>query len=248
MRSIYKGAISFGLVSVPVKLFGATEDHDIESHQVHADDGGRIRYQRTCEACEEPIEYRDIAMQYTAGDEHVILTNEDKAQISEESNRTIEVMEFVPAGDIDPMLYDKPYYLLPEKGAAKSYTLLTTVLARAERVALVTFAMRSKTRLAALRVTGKQNILVAHTLRWPDEMREPDFEIPEVEIRGAELETAQSLIESLANEFNPDRYRDTYQEELAELIALKAGEPVDEAVDEVEVSALLARLRKVEAK
>lgn len=253
MRSIWKGMVSFGLVSVPVKLYGATEDHDVKAHQVHATDGGQIRLKRVCEVCDTQVEMSDIAKSYDHGDQKVVLTDDDKASITEESNRVIEVLEFVPASELDPMLFEASYYLAPEKGADKPYVLLTQALLHSERVALTQFAMRGKTRLAALRVLPKEGILVMHTLKWPDEIRHPEFPIKEVEIKRVELDLADRLIKSMANEFNPDRYRDTYQEELTSLIAAKAsGATLPAAAAQAEatddVSDLLAKLEASIAK
>lgn len=240
MRSIHKAAISFGLVNVPVKLYGATEEHDIKSHQVHGSDGGRIRYKRVCEDCGEAVAYDDIVKGYEVGDELAILTDDDIASITGESSRDIEVVEFVPTGSIDPLAYEKSYYLGPDKSLT-AYQLLAAALMGTERVAIVKFNMRGKTRLAALRVTGKQHVLTLHTLHWSDEIRDPEFKELDkaAKIDPSQLAMARSLVESMANEFNPDRYRDTYQEELRVLVAAKAGEPPQGTED---VSDLLAKL------
>ena len=248
MRSIHKASVSFGLVNVPVKLYGATEEHDVKAHQIHSADGGRVRYRKVCEACDATLETADISRGYEYGKQLVSLTEDDLAPM--ESNHVIEVLEFVPASDLDPMLLDKPYYLAPEKGANKAYALLATTLKHSERVGLIQFSMRGKTRLAALKVLPKRDIMVAHTLRWPDEVREPDFTFDKVEVdlSKAELAMASQLVEAMANSFNADRYRDVYQEELRELIAAKA-EGVDLPIREVtpaedaNVADLLARLK-----
>src|ERR1700709_2508362 len=153
MRSIWKGSIAFGLVNVPVKVYSPPEDHDIKFHQVHEKDNGRIRYKRTCEVCGEVVEYRDIAKSYESDDgQTVIITDEDIATLPEERSRGIEVVEFVPAEQIDPLMYDKSYFLEPDSKSSKSYMLLAQTLAETDRVAIVHFALRNKTRLAALRV------------------------------------------------------------------------------------------------
>ncbi len=157
MRSIWKGSIAFGLVNVPVKVYSATEDHDIKFHQVHAKDNGRIRYKRVCEVCGEVVEYRDIAKAFESDDgQTVVITDDDIATLPEERSREIEVLEFVPASDIDPMMYDRSYFLEPEGKSSKSYVLLAKTLMETDRVAIVHFALRNKTRLAALRVQGFQ--------------------------------------------------------------------------------------------
>ena len=255
MRSIWKGSLSFGLVNVPVKVYSATEDHDVKFHQVHAKDNGRIRYKRVCEVCGEVVEYRDIARAYESDDGRmVVITDDDLSTLPEERNREIEVLEFVPASDLDPLMYDRSYYLEPDSKSTKSYVLLAKTLEETERVAIVHFALRNKTRLAALRVKdfSKRDVMVIHTLLWPDEIRDPDFPVldKKVDVKPAELKMAGQVVESMADEFNPDRYHDTYQEELRELVdaKLEGGEAftTEEQPKELEptedVSDLLAQL------
>jgi DNA end-binding protein Ku len=256
MRSIWKGSVSFGLVNVPVKVYSATEDRDIKFHQVHAKDNGRIRYKRVCEVCGEVVEYRDIAKSFESDDgQTVIITDEDIATMPEERSREIEVLEFVPADQIDPMLYDKSYFLEPDSKSSKSYVLLAQTLSQTDRIAIVHFTLRSKTRLAALRVKdfSKRDVMMIHTLLWPDEIRDPDFPVldKEVDIKPAELKMAGQVVESMTDDFNPDQFHDTYREEMLELIAAKidGGEAfqVEEAepedLDETDdVSDLLAKL------
>lgn len=255
MRSIWKGSIAFGLVNVPVKVYSATQDHDIKFHQVHAKDNGRIRYQRICEVDGEVVEYRDIARAYESDDgQMVIITDDDIATLPEERSREIEVLEFVPAEQVDPMLFDRSYFLEPDSKSSKSYVLLAKTLAETDRMAIVHFTLRNKTRLAALRVKdfGKRDVMMVHTLLWPDEIRDPDFPVldKEVDIKPAELKMAGQVVESMAEEFNPDRYHDTYQEQLQELVdaKLEGGEAFTteeqpKELDETEdVSDLLAKL------
>lgn len=255
MRAIWKGSIAFGLVNVPVKLYAATEDHDIKFHQVHAKDHGRIRYQRVCEVCGEAVEYRDIARAYESDDgAMVVITDDDLATMPEEADREIAVAEFISAEDLDPLLYDRSYFLEPDAKSTKSYVLLAQTLAGSDRVAIVHFALRNKTRLAALRVKdfSKRSVMVLHTLRWPDEIRDPDFPVldKKVEIKPAELKMAGQLVESMADEFHPEHYRDDYQEQLRELIAAKlqggeaftATERPTELDESEDVSDLLAKL------
>jgi DNA end-binding protein Ku len=256
MRSIWKGSIAFGLVNVPVKVYSATEDHDIKFHQVHAKDNGRIRYKRVCEVCGEVVEYRDIAKSYESEDgQTVIITDEDIATLPEERSREIEVVEFVPAEQIDPLMYDKSYFLEPDSKSLKSYVLLAETLARTDRVAIVHFALRSKTRLAALRVKefGKREVMIVHTLLWPDEIRDPDF--PEldkkVDIKPAELKMAGQVVESMTDDFHPEAFTDDYRVEMMELIQAKidGGEafaveeqPAADLDETDDVSDLLAKL------
>jgi DNA end-binding protein Ku len=255
MRSIWKGSISFGLVNVPVKVYTATEDHDIKFHQVHAKDNGRIRYKRVCEVCGEVVEFRDIARAYDSDDgQSVIITDDDIATLPEERSREIEVLEFVPASELDPLLYDRSYFLEPDGKSTKSYVLLAKTLADTDRVAIVHFALRNKTRLAALRVKdfSKRDIMVIHTLLWPDEIRDPDFPVldKKVDIKPAELKMAGQVVDSMADDFSPDRYHDDYQDQLRELVEAKleggeafTSEEKPKELDETEdVSDLLAKL------
>src|SRR6201997_253075 len=255
MRSIWKGSIAFGLVNVPVKVYSATEDHDIKFHQVHAKDNGRIRYQRVCEIDGEVVEYRDIARAFQSDDgQMVVITDDDIATLPEERSREIEVLEFVPASEVDPMLFDRSYFLEPDSKSSKSYVLLAKTLAETDRMAIVHFTLRNKTRLAALRVKdfGKRDVMVVHTLLWPDEIRDPDFPVldKEVDIKPAELKMAGQVVESMSDDFHPEQFRDTYQEQLHELIEakLEGGEefPAEEQPAELDVtedvSDLLAKL------
>lgn len=255
MRSIWKGSVAFGLVNVPVKVYSATEDHDLKFHQVHAKDNGRIQYRRVCSECGEVVEYRDIAKAYESDTgQTVVITDEDIATLPEERSHEISVLEFVPAGDIDPLMYDKSYYLEPDGKSSKSYVLLAKALSETDRVAIVHFALRNKTRLAALRVKdfSKRNVMVVHTLLWPDEIRDPDFPSldADVEVRAPELKMAGQVVESMADDFHPEQYTDTYQEQLQELVEAKlsGGEAFATAeapakLDETDdVSDLLAKL------
>lgn len=255
MRSIWKGSVAFGLVNVPVKVYSATEDHDLKFHQVHAKDNGRIQYKRVCTECGEVVEYRDIAKAYEADNgQTVVITDDDIATLPEERSHEIEVLEFVPAGEIDPLMYDRSYYLEPDGKSSKSYVLLAKALRETDRVAIVHFALRNKTRLAALRVKefSKRDVMVVHTLLWPDEIREPDFPSldTDVEVRAPELKMAGQVVESMAADFHPEEFTDTYQEQLRELVEAKlaggeafTGEEKPTRLDETEdVSDLLAKL------
>lgn len=255
MRSIWKGSIAFGLVNVPVKVYSATEDHDIKFHQVHAKDNGRIRYKRVCEVCGEVVEFRDINKAFESDDgQMVVITDEDIATLPEERSREIEVVEFIPADQLDPLMYDKSYFLEPDSKSSKSYVLLARTLADTDRVAIVHFSLRNKTRLAALRVKdfSKRNVMVIHTLLWPDEIRDPDFPVldKEVDVKPAELKMAGQVVESMTDDFKPEQFRDDYQEQLHELVQAKleggeafAVEEQPTELDETEdVSDLLAKL------
>ena len=222
MRAIWKGAVSFGLVSIAVKLYSATEEKDIRFHQVHRADGGRIKYKRTCSVCGEEVTYDDIAKGYDiGGGEMVILTDEDFADLPLVTSHAIDVLEFVPAEQVDPIMYAKTYYLEPEGQAAKPYILLREALADADRVAVVKVALRQREQLATLRV--RDNVLVLNTMLWPDEIRAPDFAFldEDIEVRPQELAMAGSLIDSMAGDFDADEFTDNYRAALQEVIDAK---------------------------
>jgi DNA end-binding protein Ku len=209
MRAIWKGAVSFGLVSVPVKLYSATESHDVSFRQVHAKDGGRIKYQRVCSIDGEEVPYADIAKGYETEDgEMVILTDDDLAELPSTSSREIAVEKFVPSNQIDPMLFEKSYYLEPESSGAKPYALLRQALLDADRMAVVTVALRQRTTTAVLRVRG--DVIVMQTMMWPDEIRTPDFNIETGEVKDAEVKMAHMLVETLAGDFEPEEFEDDY--------------------------------------
>ena len=206
MRAIWKGAVSFGLVSVPVKLYAATESHDVSFRQVHAKDGGRIKYQRVCSIDGEEVAYADIAKGYETEDgEMVILTDDDMEGLPSTSSREIAVEKFVPSDQIDPMLFEKSYYLEPEKSGTKPYALLRQALLDADRMAVVTVALRQRTTIAVLRV--KDDVIVLQTMMWPDEIRTPDFSVEAGEVKDAEVKMAHMLVETLAGDFDAERVR-----------------------------------------
>ncbi len=222
MRAIWKGAVSFGLVSIGVKLYSATEEKDIRFHQVHREDGGRIRYKRTCQVCGEEVSYDDIAKGYDiGGGEMVILTDSDFADLPLSTSHAIDVLEFVPAEQVDPILYNKAYFLEPEGTATKPYLLLRDALTDSERVAIVKVALRQREQLATLRV--RDGVLLLNTMLWPDEIRKPDFGFldEDLKVRPPELAMATSLIDSMAGDFQPDEFTDDYRAALQEVIDAK---------------------------
>ena len=231
MRAIWKGAVSFGLVSISIKLYSATEEKSIRFHQVHAADAGRIRYQRVCEVCGNQVGYDEIAKGYDlGGGELVVLTDDDFADLPLSTSHAIDVLEFVPAEQVDPILYGKSYFLEPESSATKPYVLLRDALADSDRVAIVKIALRQREQLATLRV--RDDVIVMHTMLWPDEVRTPDFGFlsDDVSVRKQELAMAASLIDSMTAEFEPDEYGDDYRQALQEVIDAKvAGREVAQA-------------------
>ena len=249
MRAIWKGAVSFGLVSIPVKLYTATEEKDVSFHQVHRSDGGRIRYKRVCQLDGEEVAYADIAKGYELpSGETVVITDDDLADLPLTSSRVVDVLSFVPLEQVDPIYFAKSYYLEPDKTATKPYVLLRDALEQADSVALVKVAIRTRETLATLRV--RDGVLVLETMVWPDEVRTPDFGFldEDVTVRPQELAMAQSLIESMSADFDPDQYHDEYREALEQVIEAKVEgrevveQPV-EAEDTGSVVDLMAALR-----
>jgi DNA end-binding protein Ku len=223
VRAIWKGAVSFGLVSVPVKLYSATESHDISFRQVHAKDGGRIKYKRVCSVDGEEVEYADIAKGYETEDgQMVILDDNDLAELPSSSSREISVDKFVPSDQIDPMILDRSYYLEPDKAAAKPYALLREAIREADRMAVVTVSLRSRMSTAVLRV--RDDVLVLQTMLWPDEIRKPDFATlgaTEEAAKPQELKMARMLVETLAGDYDPDEYEDDYATAVEALVQAK---------------------------
>ncbi len=218
-QSVWKGAISFGLVSIPVRLFSATEEKDISFRQVHREDGGRIRYKRVCSIDGEEVPYGDIAKGYELPDgEMVVLDDDDFANLPITSSRSVEVLSFVPADQIDAVQMGKPYYCDPTGADAKPYVLLRDSLEKADRVAVVKVALRQRERLAMLR--ARDGVLILQTLLWPDEVRTPrlEFQDQDVTVRQQELAMAESYISALSGDFEPGEFADGYREALEEVI------------------------------
>ena len=234
MRSIWRGAVSFGLVSIGVKLYSATEDKDIRFHQVHATDGGRVKYKRVCSIDGEEVEYSDIAKGYELPDgQVVILTDEDFDEMPLSTRREIEVLQFVDQSEIDPIQFEKTYYLEPDGPAVRPYVLLREALENAGQVAITKIAIRQRESLAAMRV--RDGVLVLHTMRWPDEIRRPDFAFldEDVSVRPQELQMAEALIGSMTGAFDPTEFTDDYREAMTALLEAKQSGGEVQAVPEV---------------
>jgi DNA end-binding protein Ku len=248
-QSIWKGSISFGLVSIPVRLFSATEEKDISFRQVHREDGGRIRYKRVCAVDGEEVAYADIAKGYELPDgEMVVLDDDDFANLPISSSRSVEVLSFVPAEQIDAVQMSKPYYCDPT-GDVKPYLLLRDALEKSDRVAVVKVALRQRERLAMLR--AREGVLVLQTLLWPDEVRAPKLDLGEddVKIREQELAMAESYITALSGDFEPEEFSDQYRHALEEVIEAKvAGKevvaPAEEPAPSGQVVDLMEALRR----
>jgi len=229
MRTMWKGAISFGLVSIPVRVFPATEEKSVRFNQLHAKDHGRIKYQRTCAKCGEEVSYQDIVRGYEyEKDRYVVLEEEELDSIPIESSRLIDIDQFVDITEIDPIYFQKSYYLVPEEAGVKAYALLREALTENSMVGVAKVAFREKEHLASIRV--HENIIVLETMYWPDEIRKAAFEEldKDVKIRPQEVQMARSLIENLTAEWDPDKYTDEYRQALLKLIEKKvAGEEIE---------------------
>ena len=227
MRAIWSGEITFGLVNVPVKLYGATRSHDISFHQVHDEDHGRIRYERHCEVCGREIDYEHIEKAYAEGDKTVVLTDEELDALPAEDNDEIDVVQFVPSDQVDPILLGTSYFLEPVGRSSKAYVLLRRTLEESERTAIVTFTLRTKTRLGVLRVHG--DLLALQTLRWPTDLKEVDFAPSRSKISANEMKMSAALVEQFSGDFEPEKFTDEYQAELRRLLEakLEEGDTVD---------------------
>ncbi|MEV0097215.1 Ku protein [Streptomyces sp. NPDC050738] len=224
MRSIWNGAISFGLVSIPIKLVNATENHSIGFKMIHTADGGRIRYRKVCELDEEEVAAADIGKGYEDADGSIIpITDEDLASLPLPTAKTIEIVSFAPAASIDPLQMSSAYYLVANGvPAAKPYTLLREALKRSEKVGVAKFALHGRERLGMLRVVD--DVIAMHGLLWPDEIRAPEGVAPEsaVTVSDAELDLADTLMSTLG-EVEMASLRDGYREAVENMIAAKTS-------------------------
>lgn len=221
-RSIWKGAITFGLITIPVGLYTAVEEKDFRFNQLHDKDNGRIKYKRTCSVCGEEVPYDEIVKGYEfEKGNYVVFTEAEMDAIPAYSIKAIDVVSFVPLEEIDPVYFQKPYYVAPEPSGVKAYKLLEKAMNDSGRIGIAKVTLREKERLATLRV--RDGIFILETMNWPDEIREPDFAELEknVEIRPQELAMAKSLIENLSDTFQPDEFHDTYRERLEAAVQAK---------------------------
>jgi len=246
-RAMWKGAISFGLVTIPVSVYPATEEKTLRFNQLHDDDGGRIRMKRTCSVDGEEVGYEHIVKGYEyEKDRYVILTDEDFEAVPVESSRAIDIQQFVDLEEIDPMMYKKSYYLVPEETGAKAYALLREALNRSGKVGVAKVSFRDKEHLAALRF--RDEAFVLETMYWPDEIREADFGGVDVsaKIRPNELEMAQTLIDNLTADWDPTEFKDDYREAMLRIVEAKInGEEIEvvEAEPTAKVVDLMAALK-----
>ncbi|CAM02981.1 DNA end-binding protein Ku [Saccharopolyspora erythraea NRRL 2338] len=253
MRTMWRGAISFGLVNIGVRLYAATADHDYQFHQVHRQDHGRIHHKRVCEECGREIDYDDIVKGYETSDgELVVLDSQDLRKLPIRTDRAIDLLECVPAEQVDPTYFQKTYYLEPEKSARRPYVLLREALRRTDLLAVVKITMRQRETLATIRPAG--DVLVLHTMLWPDEIRRPDFDFltddaGDTEVSKQEIDMATSLVENMTEDFDPTEFTDDYQRALAELIdaktkGTKPPRKRPEPADEGEVVDLMGALER----
>jgi len=228
-RSMWKGAISFGLVTIPVSVFPATEEKSLRFNQLHDEDMGRVRQKRVCEIDGEEVTYEHIVKGYEYEKDHyVVITDDDLDKVPIESSRAIDIVQFVDLDEIDPILFKKSYYLVPDETGAKAYALLRKALSEESKVGIAKVSFRDKEHLAALRF--KDNVFVLETMFWPDEIRAADFETVDGDskVRGQEVEMAKSLIENLTEPWNPDAFKDDYREALMGIVEKKvAGEEIE---------------------
>jgi len=247
-RAMWKGAISFGLVSIPVGLYPATEEKTLRFNQLHDKDFRRIKYQRTCAKCGEEVTFDHIVKGYEyEKDKYVVLEDEDFDAVPVESSRAIDILQFVDLEEIDPIYFQKSYYLVPEETGLKAYTLLRQAMSEDGRVAIAKIAFRDKEHLAALRF--KDNVFVLETMFWPDEIRAADFEEldKKVNVRLQEIQMAKSLIESLTDEFKPEQFRDEYREALLGIIGKKVSGEEIEVIPEAEPTRVVDLMEALKA-
>ena len=221
-RSIWNGAITFGLITIPVRLYGAIEEKDISFNQLHEKDNGRIRYKRVCAECGEEVSYDEIVKGYEfEKDQYVVFTPEELERIPSDSVKAIDIVNFVDLDKIDPVYFQRPYYVAPEPTGIKAYKLLEEALEETRKVGIAKITLRDKERLATVRV--KDGMLVLETMHWPDEIRPADFEELEKQpkIQPKERDMAKSLIENLSEDFNPEEFVDEYRERLESAVQAK---------------------------
>jgi len=247
-RVMWKGAISFGLVTIPVGLYPATEEKTLRFNQLHDEDFGRIKYKRVCATDGEEVSFEHIVKGYEyEKDKYVVMEDADFDAVPVESSRAIDIVQFVDLEDIDPLYFQKSYYLVPEETGLKAYTLLRRAMAEDGRVAIAKLALREKEHLCTLRF--KDDVFVLETMFWPDEIRATDFEVldKDVKIRPQEIEMARSLIDNLTQEFHPEEFKDEYREALLQIVEKKiAGEEI-EVIPEAEPTKVVDLMEALKA-
>jgi DNA end-binding protein Ku len=220
-KTIWKGAISFGLVTIPIRMYTATEEKSFKFNQLHEKDGGRIKLKRTCSVCGEEVTWDELTKGFEYEKDHYVVLSDDEIARGVHSTRTIDILKFVPADEIDAIYWKNPYYLVPEQTGAKAYALFRKALADDDYVAIAKVAFRDKEHLATLRLRG--DTFVLETMYWPDEIRPAEFDEVKIddEVRPQELKMARSLIENMTDHFDPDEFHDDYREKLEEVVQAK---------------------------
>ncbi len=244
MRPIWKGAISFGLISIPVRLYSAVENKSLKFHLLHDEDGGRVKYKRECSKCGKEVSWDDIVKGYEYSKDHYVqFTDEELEALDVDSIKAIDVVSFVPLEHIDPIYFDKTYYLIPEGSGIKAYRLLAEALEAEGQVGVAKVALRDKEHLSTIRL--KDDVFVLETMHWPDEIRTAEFEEldKKVDVRDQEVKMARQLIQQLSDDFKPEEFEDEYRIRLQELAEKKvegeeitvAAEPEEEAAPVVDI-------------
>jgi DNA end-binding protein Ku len=222
MKALWKGAITFGLISIPVRLHSAVQEKSLKFHLLHDKDSGRIKYQRVCSKCGKEVTWDDLVRGYEVSkDTYVTFTDEELEAVDVESIRAIDVVSFVPLESIDPIYFNKTYYVAPEPSGLKAYRLLAGALEAEQQVGIAKVALRDKEHLATIRL--KEDVFVLETMHWPDEIREPAFEEldKKVDVRDQEVKMARQLVQQLSDEFKPDQFQDEYRVALEALVEQK---------------------------
>ena len=244
MRPLWKGAITFGLISIPVRLYSAVQEKSLKFHLMHSDDGGRIKYERVCSKCGKKVSWDDLVKGYEYSKDHyVTFSDEELEGLDVDSIRAIDVVAFVPLEDIDPIYFNKTYYVAPEAAGLKAYKLLADALEAEGQVGVAKVALREKEHLATVRL--KDDVFVLETMHWPDEIRQAEFEEldKKVKVQDSEVKMARQLIQQLSSEFNPEEFTDEYRGKLEQLVQAKvegqevtiAAEPEEEPTKVVDL-------------
>lgn len=233
MRPLWKGAITFGLISIPVRLYSAVQEKSLKFHLMHSDDGGRVKYERVCSKCGTKVSWDDLVKGYEYSKDHYVTFTDDELEgLDVDSIRAIDVVAFVPLTDIDPIYFNKTYYVAPEAAGLKAYKLLADALQAEGQVGVAKVALRDKEHLATVRL--RDDVFVLETMHWPDEIREPEFEEldKKIKIQDSEVKMARQLIQQLSAEFKPEEFADEYRAKLEELVQAKVeGQEVTVAAE-----------------
>jgi DNA end-binding protein Ku len=245
---MWKGAISFGLVTIPVAVYPATEEKTLRFNQLHDEDGGRIRYKRVCEKDGEEVTFEHIVKGYEVEkDRYVVLTDDDFDAVPVASSRAIDIVQFVEIDEIDPILFKKSYYLVPEETGAKAYALLREAMREDDRVGIAKVSFRDKEHIAALRF--KDDAFVLETMFWPDEVRQADFGGVDVttDVRDQELRMARQLIDSLTSEWAPEQFSDAYRDALLQIVEAKLNGQEIEVVEPEQAATVVDLMEALKA-